>query len=106
MDKKANSSGNTGSDIIKGRSVKIGEDWTTVTIVLTRKEIGLIEAAVGYGNRSSYLRWLVDSADGKEGMRFLQLEEENRVMYRTLQKEKAEREKLVQRLSSYHLNLY
>ena len=82
----------------EGRSVKIGEEWTTVSVILTQKEIELINAAVGVGNRSSYLRWLVDSADGKEGMRFLQLEEENRVMYRTLQKEKGERERLEQRL--------
>lgn len=98
MEKNKSSSGNIGESGIRGRSVKIGEDWTTVTVVLTRKEIGLIEAAVGSGNRSSYLRWLIDSADGKEGMRFLQLEEENRVLYRVLKEEKAEQERLRQRL--------
>lgn len=82
----------------EGRSVKIGEDWTTVSVILTRKEIERINATVGVGNRSSYIRWLIDSADGKEGMRYLQLEEEVRVLYRVLQKEKAEREELQQTL--------
>jgi hypothetical protein len=98
MEKNKSSTGKTGGKGVIGRNVKIGEEWTTVTVVLTRKEIDLINAAVGYGNRSSYLRWLVDSADGKEGMRFLQLEEENRVMYHMLQKEKKEQERLKQRL--------
>ena len=99
MRKNKSSSGNIGGEGYRGRGVKIGEDWTTVTVVLTRKEIENIEEIVGYGNRSSYLRWLIDSADGKEGMRFLQIEEENRVLYSVLKQEKEEQERLRQRLN-------
>lgn len=58
------------------------ESRTSVLVVLEQRQLKKIDAVAGVGNRSGYVRWLIDSIDETNIKRELELE----AMVRVLQK--------------------
>ena len=59
------------------------ESRTSVLFVLEEKQLQKIDKVAGSGNRSSYIRWLIDTIDETNIKRELELEAMNRVLQRT-----------------------
>ena len=58
------------------------ESRTSVLVVLEQRQLKKIDAVAGLGNRSGYIRWLIDSTDESNIKRELELE----AMVKVLQK--------------------
>jgi len=58
------------------------EDRVTLVIVLEREQLKKLDKVAGLGNRSAYMRWLVDTIDERHIKRQLQLEGENKMLKR------------------------
>ena len=67
------------------------EDRITTPIVFERKQVEKMDEVSGAGNRSAYVRYLVDTADGNLAKRFLDQEEKIKILKQVL----AEKEKEV-----------
>ena len=56
------------------------ESRTSVLIVLEKEQLTKVDKVAGSGNRSSYIRWLIDTIDEANLKREIELEQMNRVL--------------------------
>ena len=59
------------------------ESRTSVLFVIEKKQLDKIDKVAGFGSRSSYIRWLIDTIDETSIKRELELEAINRVLQKT-----------------------
>ena len=56
------------------------ESRTSVLIVLEKEQLTKVDKVAGSGNRSSYIRWLIDTIDEANLKREIELEQMNKVL--------------------------
>ena len=56
------------------------ESRTSILIVLEKEQLTKVDKVAGSGNRSSYIRWLIDTIDEANLKREIELEQTNRVL--------------------------
>ena len=74
-------------------------DNITISVILAQDEIEKIDVLAGKGNRSAYLRCLIQHATGGIELKLLDVELENRHLYSLLKEERALTRKLKERLA-------
>uniref|UniRef100_A0A6H1ZT88 Uncharacterized protein n=1 Tax=viral metagenome TaxID=1070528 RepID=A0A6H1ZT88_9ZZZZ len=74
-------------------------DNITISVILAQEEIDKVDELAGKGNRSAYLRCLIQHATGGIELKLLDVEAENRHLYSLLKEERALTRKLKERLA-------
>lgn len=59
------------------------EEPTSIIFIIERSQLKKIDNVAGLGNRSSYVRWLIDTIDEKSVKKWIALEIENKILKRT-----------------------
>jgi hypothetical protein len=76
-----------------GRKPELGSR-VYVSIILTYEQLEKLDKIAGHGNRSNYIRWLIENSDGEGARKAMELEEDNKKLLSLIESKNREIERM------------